>query len=279
MLFEQPYQDSTTISRQSAQIVDTQALYSITSLDLSHITLSASDLSQLGHYVKMNRNLQSLNCWGCSIGDNIGLLIPSLVECPSLFQLDLGGNGLDDQGCQPIASYLKSNKTLYSIELGCNLISDLGLGALVQSLCHNTTLSEFHIGDNPITIAGVQLLVSHLSHFGHLRISRLQEEYPRTIPQNLMKEIELFNYGSVQMEEYKTDWSRHFLRLCRAVLLLDICSDIKYAIASKWNPYRGRDSAVVMNILCRRDTLGLLVRARFSYTELIRVCFLLHKTL
>jgi hypothetical protein len=277
MIFEQVDVEKSRSEIENSLVVQYDSLQPVACLDISNVSLTRAQVALLATYITWNDQLEVLNLWGCNIHQYLDILIPCFLDNVSLFHIDLGGNGIDDGGAKMIAGFIKQSKTLYSIELGCNLITDVGLEPLVNALCVNTTLGEFHFADNPITSTGAQYLVSHLDRLGPIRISRLQEEYEQTIPYSITKELEMFNFNSFQIERGNTPLGAWFVSLARKLLILDLPNDVKYEIASKASPYEGYDGAIVLKTLLDRTTLGLIIRAKFSFTELIRMSFAVNK--
>lgn len=67
---------------------------------------------------------------------------------PSLIEIDLGQNHIEDEGAIALAEALKANKTLKTLHLYSCRIGDLGVKALIEIFETNTTLTKLDLSYN-----------------------------------------------------------------------------------------------------------------------------------
>ncbi|XP_075993863.1 uncharacterized protein drc5 [Genypterus blacodes] len=128
--------------------------------------------------------------------DNCQLLVNSLLDHPSLMELDLSHNLIGDRGAravcellnrgnlvtlnlynnniggpgaQDLAQALTQNSTLLSLNLCLNHLGDEGSQAFVQALLENSSLLHLHLGNNELTEISATALCQVLLHNKSLR--------------------------------------------------------------------------------------------------------------
>ena len=153
-------------------------------LKLKNCGLTSGDATKLAEALKQNGAVTELNLWNNSIGPKGA---GALAEVETLEALDLGGNGIFDEGAILLASALERKETrLQKLYLQDNAIRDPGAKALARALRVNTTLEELYLHVNSIGDQGIMELIRANRASGTLKIL---ETYGSNVPVDLENQV------------------------------------------------------------------------------------------
>jgi len=145
----------------------------------SSIHLDGQQLTDKDMEIILNDVIVGQQCKQISLSENkitsIGAFIiaDALNTNTTLKALSIDNNHLGDIGLYSLAKTLTiNNRTLSELNLGSNGITDEGIKHLVHMLRTNKTLTELHLSENDITDAGVKILTDVIQN-GNTTIEKL----------------------------------------------------------------------------------------------------------
>lgn len=129
-------------------------------LSLANCHLTDTFGCQFSEAMKTNKGLKKLNFYGNELTwKTLAILSTALKDSHcSLYELNLGKNGLNDKGGVKLAEMLKSNKSLVRLILSDNYLTDLTALALNKHLKQNKQLEEVNLSKNLVNIRVLEML-------------------------------------------------------------------------------------------------------------------------
>eukprot|EP00939_MAST-03C_sp_MAST-3C-sp1_P004886 g4886.t1 len=125
---------------------------SVKYLGMHHNEIGEKGCEALSKALKMNETLEEISIYSNRKGPFWGTLFGrSLLSNPQskLRVLDIGGNGLKDEGCVAIANALATNRVLTELHVDFCDIGPKGIRALAKAMSVNRTLTRLWIHGNP----------------------------------------------------------------------------------------------------------------------------------
>lgn len=144
--------------RRLGRILETKAC--VRDLSIAKTQLDTPAKVRLGHAVGRNVGLFQLDLRGSTLGnDGAMYLANSLRHNRSVRILNLSLNGINGRGCAVIARALARNRTVTDLDLGSNEIGDAGCGCLSVVIGEgNCSLRRLRLSSNAIGSEGAALL-------------------------------------------------------------------------------------------------------------------------
>ncbi|XP_061891091.1 dynein regulatory complex subunit 5 isoform X2 [Entelurus aequoreus] len=144
-MFEMAERDCETLSKAlaSCKVLKVVRLYE------SHI--DDSKCKMLANTLVNHPSLTELNLSHNIIGDKGAKAVSKLLQSSKLEVLNMSDNVIRDAGANAIADALANNCPLLSLNLRINRISDEGGQAIAVALLRNKTLHHLHLGANLVT--------------------------------------------------------------------------------------------------------------------------------
>ena len=172
--------------------------------------------------------------------DRTRLLVRSLLDHPSLVELDLSHNLIGDKGAQAVSKLLNHSK-LEILHLCNNQIRDEGAQALAQALAKNCTLTSLnlrlnHVEDKGGEAMGCALLTNTTLKSLHLGGNRLAEPTAVLFSQVLTQNSTLtcINFSCNPIGPVRETPPPCILASC-----MDACFDV-WTWSSSWGPCLSR---------------------------------------
>lgn len=201
------------------------------------------DCCNLAAAVKMCHNLKVFKLTRSNVDDDrTRLLVRSLLDHPSLVELDLSHNLIGDKGAQAVSKLLNHSK-LEILHLCNNQIRDEGAQALAQALAKNCTLTSLnlrlnHVEDKGGEAMGCALLTNTTLKSLHLGGNRLAEPTAVLFSQVLTQNSTLtcINFSCNPIGPV-----RETLPPCSLASCMDAWFDVwTWSWASSWGPCLSR---------------------------------------
>lgn len=96
--------------------------------------------------------------------------IAKVIEAnPSLEEIDLSSNKIDDEGLKIIVNPMKSAESLVQVNLMNNCISDIGAKEIAELIKCNPKIEKVHLGHNDITDIGARMIINAVGENCHTK--------------------------------------------------------------------------------------------------------------
>jgi Ran GTPase-activating protein (RanGAP) involved in mRNA processing and transport len=180
-----------TESRQRRKFEKTLLGIQSSKVKLKGCGLDSEDATKLTEALRKNGAVTELHLWNNRIGPKgAGEIAKALMghnnATSTLQVLDLGGNGIGDEGAIYLALALEQNDTLQELLLQDNGIGDAGAKALARALRTNKTLRTLYLHVNSIGAEGMCELIRALK--GNKSLKTL-EAYGNNAPVDLENQV------------------------------------------------------------------------------------------
>lgn len=143
--------------RRLGRILETKTC--VRDLSIARTQLDTPAKVRLGHAVGRNVGLFQLDLRGSTLGnDGAMYLANSLRHNRSVRILNLSLNGINGRGCAVLARALARNRTVTDLDLGSNEVGDAGCGCLSVLIGENCSLRRLRLASNAIGADGAALL-------------------------------------------------------------------------------------------------------------------------
>ncbi len=130
--------------------------------------IACKGVAALSHVISCNHQLQHLNLAKCSLGPEGVATLIDVICGDFLLTLNLGGNGLGDDGIESLSGKLNKFTQLAELNISDNNISSHGMAFLCKGLKY-TKLQKLSLKMNNITSDGIACLSEGLQHCTQLQ--------------------------------------------------------------------------------------------------------------